>query len=130
MRLAGLPGVERPAGGGRLRSPPCGFGESLVWQARMLENYDFKYEGQYYDAYNRAMRNPKLLDILEQLIGSDIRHHHTKLNNKAPGGGAQVDVRAGARAVDRVPQPGLLRVERDGPRLADGRADLCRASGA
>ncbi|MGY8880006.1 MAG: phytanoyl-CoA dioxygenase family protein, partial [Dehalococcoidia bacterium] len=38
----------------------------------------------HHDAYNRAMRNPKLLDIIEQLIGSDIRHHHTKLNNKAP----------------------------------------------
>jgi ectoine hydroxylase-related dioxygenase (phytanoyl-CoA dioxygenase family) len=45
----------------------------------------------HHDAYNRAMRNPKLLDIIEQLIGSDIRHHHTKLNNKAPGGGAQVE---------------------------------------
>jgi len=42
-------------------------------------------------AYNRAMRNEKLLDIIEDLIGPDIRHHHTKLNNKAPGGGAQVE---------------------------------------
>lgn len=46
---------------------------------------------QHHDAYNRAMRNPKLLDIIEQLIGTDIRHHHTKLNLKAPGGGAQVE---------------------------------------
>jgi phytanoyl-CoA hydroxylase len=45
----------------------------------------------HHDAYNRAMRNPKLLDIIEQLIGPDIRHHHTKLNNKAPHGGAQVE---------------------------------------
>ena len=45
----------------------------------------------HHDVYNRAMRNPKLLDILEQLIGPNIRHHHTKLNNKAPGGGAQVE---------------------------------------
>ena len=45
----------------------------------------------HHDAYNRAMRNSKLLDILEQLIGPNIRHHHTKLNNKAPGGGAQVE---------------------------------------
>jgi len=46
---------------------------------------------QHHDAYNRAMRNAKLLDIIEQLIGPDIRHHHTKLNLKAPGGGAQVE---------------------------------------
>ena len=39
----------------------------------------------HHDAYNRAMRNSKLLEILEQLIGPNIRHHHTKLNNKAPG---------------------------------------------
>ena len=45
----------------------------------------------HHDVYDRAMRNPKLLDIVEQLIGPDIRHHHTKLNNKAPGGGAQVE---------------------------------------
>ena len=45
----------------------------------------------HHEAYNRAMRNPRLLDILEQLIGGNIRHHHTKLNNKAPGGGAQVE---------------------------------------
>ena len=42
-------------------------------------------------AYDKAMRNPKLLDVIEQLIGPNIRHHHTKLNNKAPGGGAQVE---------------------------------------
>lgn len=45
----------------------------------------------HHPVYDRAMRNPNLLDILEQLIGHDIRHHHTKLNNKAPGGGAQVE---------------------------------------
>lgn len=46
---------------------------------------------KHHAAYNRAMRNEKLLDIIEDLIGPDIRHHHTKLNNKAPGGGAQVE---------------------------------------
>ncbi len=45
----------------------------------------------HHNAYDRAMRNPKLLDVIEQLIGQDIRHHHTKLNLKAPGGGAQVE---------------------------------------
>lgn len=46
---------------------------------------------KHHAVYNRAMRNEKLLDIIEDLIGPNIRHHHTKLNNKAPGGGAQVE---------------------------------------
>ena len=32
-----------------------------------------------------------LLDIIEQLLGPNIKLHHTKLNMKAPGGGAQVE---------------------------------------
>ena len=41
--------------------------------------------------YDAALRKPQLLDIIESLIGTDIRMHHTKLNMKAPGGGQQVE---------------------------------------
>ncbi len=41
--------------------------------------------------YEAAMRKEGLLDIIEQLIGPNIKLHHTKLNMKAPGGGAQVE---------------------------------------
>lgn len=41
--------------------------------------------------YDAAFRNPKLLNILECLLGPNIRGHGTKLNMKAPGGGAQVE---------------------------------------
>lgn len=42
-------------------------------------------------AYHAALAHPDLLDIVEDLIGPDIRWHHTKLNAKAPGGGRQVE---------------------------------------
>lgn len=41
--------------------------------------------------YNAAMCKEGLLDIIEQLLGPNIKLHHTKLNMKAPGGGAQVE---------------------------------------
>jgi ectoine hydroxylase-related dioxygenase (phytanoyl-CoA dioxygenase family) len=41
--------------------------------------------------YAASLANPTLLDIVESLIGPDIRWHHTKLNAKAPGGGRQVE---------------------------------------
>ena len=41
--------------------------------------------------YEAASRKEGLLDIIEQLIGPNIKLHHTKLNMKAPGGGAQVE---------------------------------------
>ena len=41
--------------------------------------------------YEAASRKEGLLDIVEQLIGPNIKLHHTKLNMKAPGGGAQVE---------------------------------------
>ena len=41
--------------------------------------------------YEAASRKPGLLDIIEQLLGPNIKLHHTKLNMKAPGGGAQVE---------------------------------------
>jgi ectoine hydroxylase-related dioxygenase (phytanoyl-CoA dioxygenase family) len=37
------------------------------------------------------LAHPTLLDIVEALIGPNIRWHHTKLNAKAPGGGRQVE---------------------------------------
>ncbi len=41
--------------------------------------------------YDATLRKPGLLDIVESLIGPDIRMVHTKLNMKAPGGGQQVE---------------------------------------
>ena len=41
--------------------------------------------------YDATLRNSNLLDVLECVLGPDIRMHHTKLNMKAPGGGAQVE---------------------------------------
>ena len=41
--------------------------------------------------YEAAMRKEGLLDIIEQLLGPNVKLHHTKLNMKAPGGGAQVE---------------------------------------
>jgi ectoine hydroxylase-related dioxygenase (phytanoyl-CoA dioxygenase family) len=41
--------------------------------------------------YDAALRKPELLDILEGVLGPNIRMHHTKLNMKAPGGGQQVE---------------------------------------
>ena len=45
----------------------------------------------HHPVYEAAMRKEGLLDIIEQLIGPNIKLHHTKLNMKAPGGGAQVE---------------------------------------
>ncbi|MCP4245903.1 MAG: phytanoyl-CoA dioxygenase family protein [bacterium] len=42
-------------------------------------------------AYEQAMRSPRLLDILEDLIGPAIRFDHGKLNIKPVGGGAAVE---------------------------------------
>ena len=36
-----------------------------------------------------GLRGP-LLDIVEDLIGPDIRFHHSKLNFKSPGGGEEI----------------------------------------
>lgn len=44
-----------------------------------------------HERYAAALADPRLLDIVEALIGRDIRWHHTKLNAKAPGGGRQVE---------------------------------------
>lgn len=41
--------------------------------------------------YDQAMRNPKLIEILKQLLGGDIRFDHAKLNIKPVSGGAEID---------------------------------------
>ena len=43
------------------------------------------------ECYARASRNPKLIAILQQLIGDAIRFDHSKLNFKPVGGGAQIE---------------------------------------
>ena len=42
-------------------------------------------------AFARALAEPDLLDMVEQLIGPDIRWHHTKLNAKQPLGSGHVE---------------------------------------
>lgn len=42
-------------------------------------------------AYDQAMRNPRLVAILKQLLGNDIRFDHSKLNIKPVSGGADID---------------------------------------
>lgn len=46
---------------------------------------------KHHPAYAASLANLTLLDMVESLIGPDIRWHHTKLNAKAPGGGRQVE---------------------------------------
>ncbi len=41
--------------------------------------------------YEKTLRHPKILDVVEDLIGPNIRTLGGKLNMKAPGGGAQVE---------------------------------------
>ncbi|RVU38405.1 phytanoyl-CoA dioxygenase family protein [Hwanghaeella grinnelliae] len=42
-------------------------------------------------AYDKAMRHPKLIAILQQLLGDAVRFDHAKLNIKPVGGGAEID---------------------------------------
>lgn len=46
---------------------------------------------RHHQAFATSLVHPVLLDLVERLIGPDIRWHHTKLNAKAPGGGRQVE---------------------------------------
>jgi ectoine hydroxylase-related dioxygenase (phytanoyl-CoA dioxygenase family) len=41
--------------------------------------------------FDGLLRDERILDMVEQLIGPDIRMHHTKLNVKPPGGGEAVE---------------------------------------
>ena len=42
-------------------------------------------------SFDTAMRHPKLLAVLQQLLGRDLRFDHSKLNIKPVGGGAEID---------------------------------------
>lgn len=44
-----------------------------------------------HEAFADQLRDPVLLDIVEQLIGPNIRWHHTKLNAKQPRGSGHVE---------------------------------------
>jgi len=46
---------------------------------------------KFHSIYEQAMKDDKMLDILQDLIGKDIRIQGTKLNMKMPGGGRQVE---------------------------------------
>ncbi len=50
-----------------------------------------KNPNQHHPVFARLMRHPRILDVLERLLGPDIRFHHSKLNNKTAGGGAAVE---------------------------------------
>ncbi len=45
----------------------------------------------HHDAYDAAMRTPRLLDLIAALLGPDLRFDHSKLNFKPPSGGAAVE---------------------------------------
>lgn len=42
------------------------------------------------DAYLEAMRDSRMTDSVAQLIGPDLKFHHSKINSKQPGGGTEV----------------------------------------
>jgi len=44
-----------------------------------------------HEVFAAQLRSPKLLDMVEQLIGPNIRWHHTKLNAKQPSGSGHVE---------------------------------------
>jgi len=46
---------------------------------------------RHHDVFAARLRSPVLLDMVEQLIGPDIRWHHTKLNAKQPSGSGHVE---------------------------------------
>ncbi|MEM7133120.1 MAG: phytanoyl-CoA dioxygenase family protein [Chloroflexota bacterium] len=46
---------------------------------------------EHHDAYNRAIRQSNLLDIVEQLIGKGVHTNGNKLNMKSPGYGSPVE---------------------------------------
>jgi ectoine hydroxylase-related dioxygenase (phytanoyl-CoA dioxygenase family) len=50
-----------------------------------------KNPNQHHEVFARLMRHARILDVLEKLLGPDIRFHHSKLNNKTAGGGAAVE---------------------------------------
>lgn len=55
-------------------------------QVRRIKNPD-----KHHDVFARLARHRRVLDVLERLLGPNIRFHHSKLNNKSAGGGAAVE---------------------------------------
>lgn len=45
----------------------------------------------HHDTFAKLLAGPSFLDMVEQLIGPNIRWHHTKLNAKQPGGSGHVE---------------------------------------
>jgi len=50
-----------------------------------------KNPNQHHEVFARLAKQPRILDVLEKVLGPDIRFHHSKLNNKSAGGGAAVE---------------------------------------
>ena len=50
-----------------------------------------KNPNQHHEAFHRLRSNARILDVLEPLLGPNIRFHHSKLNNKSAGGGSAVE---------------------------------------
>ena len=46
---------------------------------------------RHHPVYEAASRNPKVLDVVCDLLGPDIRFDHSKLNCKPPGGGVPIE---------------------------------------
>ena len=46
---------------------------------------------RHHEAFDTQLRSPVLLNMVEQLIGPNIRWHHTKLNAKQPSGSGHVE---------------------------------------
>jgi phytanoyl-CoA hydroxylase len=50
-----------------------------------------KHPHKQHPAYDRALRNERILDLVSQLIGDNVRFQNTKLNLKSPGFGSPVE---------------------------------------
>ncbi len=59
-----------------------------AWQQRIRR---IKSPHLHHAEFSEQLRDPSLLDKVEQLIGPDIRWHHTKLNAKQPNGSGHVE---------------------------------------
>ena len=57
-----------------------------VPQVRRIKNPD-----KHHAVFARLARHARVLDVLERVLGPDIRFHHSKLNMKSAGGGAAVE---------------------------------------
>ena len=57
--------------------------------------------------FDEVMRSDRLMSILHPILGRDIRLHTSKLNTKAPGGGAAVEWHRTGRSI-RIPMTTCL----------------------